>query len=42
VEKAYDTDVFATFMNGKKDDGVNIDNWEFEDLAEAIREFRAI
>lgn len=24
------------------EDGVNIDNWTFDDLAEAIREFRCI
>jgi len=29
-------------MNNKKDDGINIDNWEFDDLADAIREFRAV
>lgn len=46
----YDTNSFAFFMESKKcknwnsivDDGMNIDNWAYEELTEAVIEFRSI
>jgi len=32
VNKNYDIEAFATFMTSKKENGTNVDNWDYEEL----------
>jgi len=32
VNKNYDIEAFASFMNSKKENGTNVDNWDYEEL----------
>ena len=39
VEAGYDANLFAQFLNSRIEDGVNIDNWSFEGLKQAVNDF---
>jgi len=39
VNPGYDTNSFTEFMNYKKEDGANVDNWSMEELMVAVGDF---
>ena len=40
MNKHYDVEVFEKFLNWKKENGDDIDNWEMPGLQEAVKEFK--
>lgn len=39
AQKGYDTAAFAQFMEYKRVNGTNIDNWTFDELRQVVAEF---
>lgn len=39
VTPGYDTTKFAEFMNYRRVDGTNVDNWTMEELVDVVTEF---
>ena len=39
VEAGYDAELFAQYMQQNREDGLEIDNWSFEDLVAAVTAF---
>lgn len=41
LEKGFDPNKFVEYISGERENGHDIDNWSFEDLEKAVREFCA-
>lgn len=42
LEGGFKAEEFVSFLEGKKEDGSNLDNWDFEDLQEVVQEFKTL
>lgn len=40
IDKGFDTENFGDFMNSKKEDGLNIQLWTFDELVAAVEEYQ--
>jgi hypothetical protein len=40
IEAGYEAEVFINFLEGKREDGSNVDVWELPELVEAVAEFK--
>jgi hypothetical protein len=40
VEAGYDAESFAQYMQSNRENGMEIDNWSFEDLVTVVHTFR--